>query len=394
MCAVPANAIAACRNGVCGIGMCNMGFADCDQNIGNGCEVNVQSNNNNCGICGLVCVPPMGGNIGNQCTAGKCVVGGCIQGYADCDMNKVDCEIDVRSDAKNCGQCGVVCPMNTPYCISGVCGVSNHGTKQLAFDFTGGSGGCGDFSIWVTQNLGLMSYTDCETQANIYGAEYVGSPNLYNYAAPYMNNTRWAGEYNATTGFVAGSNWGWSVLSSYPEGHQQRGLLRPRIRRRQHARQCPVQQDRRLPERQGLQVRGLRHHPENTCHNNARLAGARTLNPWMFAGQPGITLGQAHMIENHSCHGSIEYANGLGQYFADGNSTTTTAASSATPTTSRSDGRARTPGPPRISLLPSLPISLSDSVRRALRRTVSHEVIPAKPQTGLVGRKRFGLLSL
>ena len=37
---------------VCGVAACNPGFANCDQFNGNGCEVNVLSDHNNCGSCG------------------------------------------------------------------------------------------------------------------------------------------------------------------------------------------------------------------------------------------------------------------------------------------------------------------------------------------------------
>jgi hypothetical protein len=51
---------------------------------------------------------------------------------------------------------------------------------------------------------------------------------------------------------------------------------------------------------------------EQVCYSNARAAGARPLNPAMF----GLSLGVTHMVENHSCHGSVEY-NGA-SYTSDG----------------------------------------------------------------------------
>ena len=53
--------------GVCGLGMCNAGFADCDNNAGNGCEVNTNTDKNNCGGCGKVCMN------GNSCSNGACL---------------------------------------------------------------------------------------------------------------------------------------------------------------------------------------------------------------------------------------------------------------------------------------------------------------------------------
>ena len=51
---------------------------------------------------------------------------------------------------------------------------------------------------------------------------------------------------------------------------------------------------------------------EKVCYSNAQAAGARPLNPQMF----GQVLGVTHMVENHSCHGSLEYSGGT--YTSDG----------------------------------------------------------------------------
>jgi hypothetical protein len=38
--------------------MCAAGRGDCDGMPANGCEVNLSSDDNNCGMCGIVCVAP------------------------------------------------------------------------------------------------------------------------------------------------------------------------------------------------------------------------------------------------------------------------------------------------------------------------------------------------
>src|SRR5204863_8305403 len=63
-CAVGPNAIRFCNNGVCGLA-CNNGFGDCDGNGGNGCEIDLRSDVNNCGLCGRSC-------NGMSCTNGNC----------------------------------------------------------------------------------------------------------------------------------------------------------------------------------------------------------------------------------------------------------------------------------------------------------------------------------
>jgi len=52
--------------GVCGLGTCNAGFGDCNGMPADGCEVNLATNNANCGACGNVCT---GGNV---CKQGTC----------------------------------------------------------------------------------------------------------------------------------------------------------------------------------------------------------------------------------------------------------------------------------------------------------------------------------
>ena len=69
MCNIP-NASAKCINNMCVFDACNPGFADCDNNTANGCEVDLNNDGKNCSACGMTC--PM--NAAN-CSAGKCVNG-------------------------------------------------------------------------------------------------------------------------------------------------------------------------------------------------------------------------------------------------------------------------------------------------------------------------------
>jgi hypothetical protein len=59
VCAVPANATAACAAGACGLGACAAGFGNCDMMPANGCETNLTNDPANCGACGTVCAAPM-----------------------------------------------------------------------------------------------------------------------------------------------------------------------------------------------------------------------------------------------------------------------------------------------------------------------------------------------
>jgi Right handed beta helix region len=53
-------------NGTCTIQACFAGFADCNNQAVDGCEVNVSTDRNNCGSCGRVCA------VGKTCIAGAC----------------------------------------------------------------------------------------------------------------------------------------------------------------------------------------------------------------------------------------------------------------------------------------------------------------------------------
>jgi len=101
------NAVVACMNGGCVVTGCVMGFADCNKQIGDGCEINIASDVNNCGGCGNVC------NLANAqaaCIAGKCVIAMCNPGFSNCDGNDLNgCEANTSSDINNCGGCNAKC---------------------------------------------------------------------------------------------------------------------------------------------------------------------------------------------------------------------------------------------------------------------------------------------
>ncbi|MFO0653073.1 MAG: hypothetical protein U0326_43040 [Polyangiales bacterium] len=103
-----ANATASCVARTCRVLACRAGYADCDRNPANGCEVSIGgSDRANCGACGRVCALP---NATGACAAGACVPGACAAGFGDCDgVASNGCETRLAVDGSHCGACGRRC---------------------------------------------------------------------------------------------------------------------------------------------------------------------------------------------------------------------------------------------------------------------------------------------
>lgn len=144
-----------CSGGVCTDLICPSGYGDCDSDPANGCETDFQTIEN-CGSCGRTCVPAKGQPV--TCQLGKCVLHGCEEGFYDCDGDpSTGCESQLRDDA-NCGACGESCKMDnaTTSCSSGRCELvgCDLGFADCNADTTDGCetqmgtvtdcGGCGD----------------------------------------------------------------------------------------------------------------------------------------------------------------------------------------------------------------------------------------------------------
>src|SRR5580658_1790981 len=94
--------------GACAVASCHAGHANCDGNPANGCEVNTQTDVDNCGGCGAVC--PAGANSTATCSAGACSATVCQAGYANCDGNVANgCEVNTQTNPSDCGGCGIAC---------------------------------------------------------------------------------------------------------------------------------------------------------------------------------------------------------------------------------------------------------------------------------------------
>ncbi len=108
-----------CADGNCG---CPAGLTYCgcsgpfpaNCTLGAQC-LDVTSDSNNCGACGRKCKAPADAgappaNMEYGCVASQCEQLRCKKGFADCDGKEENgCEVNLATDASNCGQCGTKC---------------------------------------------------------------------------------------------------------------------------------------------------------------------------------------------------------------------------------------------------------------------------------------------
>lgn len=103
-----------CREGQC---LCPAGLTEC-----RGECVNLAADPWNCGRCGVSCRGREGATGSPSCEAGECKYV-CFPGYADCDQD-IDngCEANLRTSQRHCGSCGTACDIaGGQPCIDGVC---------------------------------------------------------------------------------------------------------------------------------------------------------------------------------------------------------------------------------------------------------------------------------
>ncbi len=98
---------------------CTIGFANCDMDNSNGCEIDTQTDMTNCGNCGSAC------KLTDSCVAGVCTAPPCTMD-ADCPGPGATCSSGVCiagcSSASDCAGTDTACQTRT--CTAGICGLS------------------------------------------------------------------------------------------------------------------------------------------------------------------------------------------------------------------------------------------------------------------------------
>jgi hypothetical protein len=138
-----ANGSRACSNGACVPGTCNTGFGNCNNNSTDGCEANLLTSTSNCGTCGTVCATPANAVAG--CNSGTCGVGACNANFGNCNNSSTDgCEIDLRSNNTHCGACNRGCTGGQT-CQNGACTNAQTCSQRVASI-------CAALGGWVTND--------------------------------------------------------------------------------------------------------------------------------------------------------------------------------------------------------------------------------------------------
>ena len=115
-----------CTSGNCVNNVCQPGA--CMNNVKDGMETDVDCGGPTCPACanGKACL------MGSDCQVMRCINNvcqtpiNCTPPMANCDGNQQSgCNVNLNTDAKNCGKCGMVCPMNMPACVGGKCDGTN-----------------------------------------------------------------------------------------------------------------------------------------------------------------------------------------------------------------------------------------------------------------------------
>src|SRR5207248_2675590 len=113
----------------------------------------------NCGACGNACAPQ---HATPTCVGNSCQILKCDTGFGDCDKDPATgCEVDLTTNAQNCGTCGHACKANET-CTGSACVVMVN--KRVFVT-----------SVMYDGNLGGLAGADAKCQARATAASLSGT---------------------------------------------------------------------------------------------------------------------------------------------------------------------------------------------------------------------------
>lgn len=163
---------------------CSSGFERC-----NGVCVDTFSHTDHCGVCGRACAFPGAVAV---CRSATCVILRCEAGRANCDGDPNNgCEVDVQTSRDHCGMCGASCAAFAHVCTDGEC-LEDRGFQAVApclreSDYVRGdavrfaSGGYTPRCLRVRRG-NVVSFTADFAEHPLVGASGASMPN----AIPYL----------------------------------------------------------------------------------------------------------------------------------------------------------------------------------------------------------------
>ena len=108
---------AVCLRGMCHVVRCQEGFGDCDGDGSNGCETSLRTVTD-CGACQSECSRP---HAVGACPLGDCEMDTCDPGWSNCNEDVEDgCEVELNANP-NCGSCGRTCDALREVCEGNQC---------------------------------------------------------------------------------------------------------------------------------------------------------------------------------------------------------------------------------------------------------------------------------
>jgi MYXO-CTERM domain-containing protein len=111
-------AVPVCGGLGCEVAGCLPGLGNCNGSPTDGCEVDLTSNADHCGSCNHTCDLA---HARADCQEAECRVALCDSGYADCNDEAADgCESNLQTNQDHCGACNQTCSEHQS-CQEGAC---------------------------------------------------------------------------------------------------------------------------------------------------------------------------------------------------------------------------------------------------------------------------------